>query len=80
MPPEWAQLYNLLTETRQERRKESKPAAPLILAAWDCTMPIEKRLRLKEHLLWAADHGLLEQLATFLRALPEDKWAHFGEL
>jgi hypothetical protein len=57
-----------------------EPAAPLILAAWDCTMPIEKQLRFKEHVQWASDHGQIDGIGQFLRSLPESKWVHFGEI
>jgi len=43
-------------------------------------MPIAKQLRFKEHVQWAADHGQLDQLGAYLRALREDEWFHLGEL
>jgi hypothetical protein len=43
-------------------------------------MPIEKQLRFREHIQWAYDQNQLDEVGTFLRALPEEKWAHFGEV
>lgn len=56
------------------------PPLPLILAAWDVTMPIEKQLRFKEHIQWAQDNQQALEIGIYLRSLPEDQWYHFGEL
>ena len=32
-----------------------------------------------EHIEWAAEHGALESVATFLRGLREDEWFHSGD-
>jgi hypothetical protein len=79
LPPQWSELYGMLAKTRQKPSGGWEPPAPLILAAWHCTMPIEKQLRFREHIQWAADQKQLEQVGMFLRALPEEKWVHFGE-
>jgi len=80
LPPVWSKLYGMLHNTQQKLSGGCKPSAPLILAAWHCTMPLEKQLRFKEHIQWAADQNQLEELGAFLRALPEDEWVHFGEV
>ena len=80
MPPAWTELYGILANTRQKPSGGWEPSLPLILAAWDCTMPIEKQLRFREHIQWAYDQNQLDEVGTFLRALPEEKWAHFGEV
>ena len=79
-PPEWADLHGMLANRQQKLSGGWEPSAPLILAAWHCTMPIEKQLRFKEHIQWAADHNQLEEVGALLRSLPEDKWVHFGEV
>jgi len=56
-----------------------EPALPLILAAWWDTPAISKMLRLREHIQWAADHGCLNEIYDFLRALPEGDWYHVGD-
>lgn len=80
LPPEWAKLHGMLKGARQLPSGGWEPAAPLILAAWEFTMPIEKQLRFQEHIEWARDHCQLDEIGRFLRALPESKWVHFGEV
>ena len=80
MPPEWSQLHSMLKDQRRNPEGGLVPPAPLILAAWHCTMPLEKQLRFKEHLEWASAKGQLEEVGAFLRSLPENQWCHFGEV
>lgn len=56
-----------------------QPALPLILAAWWDTPALQKHLRFLEHLEWAHSHGCIAQVETYLRALPESDWYHFGD-
>jgi hypothetical protein len=79
MPQQWNQLYGMLKNTRQKPSGGWEPPLPLILAAWHCTMPIEKQLRFKDHLQWALDQGQLNEVDVYLRSLPEQEWCHFGE-
>jgi len=79
-PQEWTKLHSILANRRQLPSGGWEPPLPLILAAWDCTMPIEKHQRFREHIQWASDHNQLDEVGAFLRALPEEKWAHFGEI
>lgn len=53
IPRDWPKLYNMLANKRQKPSGGLTPSLPLILAAWDVTMPIEKQLRFKEHIEWA---------------------------
>jgi hypothetical protein len=80
IPREWQKLYGMLADKRQKPSGGWEPPLPLILAAWHETMPIEKQLRFKEHVQWAAEHGQLDQVGAYLCALREDEWFHFGEL
>ena len=80
MPPEWSHLHGMLKDQRRNPKGGWIPPAPLILAAWGCTMPIEKQLRFNEHLEWAAEKGQLEEVGRFLRSLSEEQWCHFGEV
>jgi hypothetical protein len=80
MPQEWTKLHEMLANRWQKPSGGWEPPLPLILGAWHCTMPIEKQLRFKEHIQWAADHSQLEEVGAFIRALPEDRWVHFGEV
>jgi hypothetical protein len=40
---------------------------------------LEKRVRLREHIEWAAAQGVLRQVYEALRKLPEKRWYHMGE-
>lgn len=79
MPPQWSDLYNLLKDTKQKPSGGWEPPLPLVLGAWEHSMPIEKQLRLKEHLQWAGEHDQLDEVGSFLRSLPESQWCHFGD-
>jgi len=39
----------------------------------------DKRQRLAEHIKWAARHGKLEKVSSFLRNLSEKDWYHNNE-
>jgi hypothetical protein len=80
MPVEWSQVHAMLKDQRWNPNGGWIPPAPLILAAWGCTMPIEKQLRFKEHLEWASAKGQLGEIGGFLRSLTEEQWCHFGEV
>ena len=79
-PMKWNDLYGMLKNTRQKASGGFEPSAPLILAAWHHSMPIEKQLRFQEHIQWAFDNDQIEEIGEYLRALPEDGWTHFGEI
>jgi hypothetical protein len=80
IPSDWQKFYELLADKKQKPSGGWEPPLPLILAAWHETMPIEKQLRFKEHIQWAADHNQLDEVGQYLRALSEEQWFHFGEL
>jgi hypothetical protein len=75
MPPQWAEIHGMLKGLQQKPNGGWEPAAPLILAAWHCTVPLEKQLRFKEHIEWARDHDQVLEVGRFLRNLPEQNWA-----
>jgi|SRR5271166_2146810 len=80
IPRDWQTLYEMLVGRKQKPSGGWEPSPPLILAAWHVTMPVEKQLRFKEHIQWAANHNQLYEVGPYLRALPEEQWFHFGEL
>lgn len=80
IPRNWQKVYEMLASKRQLPTGGWEPPLPLILAAWHITTPLEKQLRFRGHVQWAADHGQLEQVGAHLRALREDEWFHYGEL
>ena len=73
------QNWNTLFEMLPNRKRTAlgwEPPLPLNLEAWDHTPAPLKTLRLAEHIEWAAQHGALDAVARFLRALPEEEWLH----
>ena len=78
MPRQWETLWGMLPN-RKRAGGGWKPAPPLILAAWYDTSALLKMLRLKEHIDWAEQNGVLDKVDKFLRSLPESEWAHIGE-
>jgi len=63
--------------------RENKRVCPMPSqwnALWEM-LPNRKRAggRLKEHVDWADQHGVLDEVDEFLRSLPESEWAHLGE-
>lgn len=78
MPPQWKALYDMLPEKIQTPTGW-EPPLPLILAAWWHTSPLEKMARFRVHLDWAESHGCIDQVAAFLRDLPEDQWYHCAD-
>ncbi len=77
-PQRWQELYDMLPK-KQRKGTGWEPSLPLILAAWWDTSALSKILRLREHIEWAAQHGCLHDVYSFLCDLPEDQWYHFGE-
>jgi hypothetical protein len=74
-PQRWQELYDLLPNKRRTGAGW-EPPLPLILAAWWDTPNLSKVLRLRDHIEWAAKHGVLDDISAFLQALPEDQWFH----
>jgi hypothetical protein len=77
-PQKWQQLYELLPD-KKRMGAGWEPSLPLILASWWDTPAMSKILRLREHIDWAAAHGCLKQVYSFLQALPEEQWHHIDE-
>jgi len=65
-PDRWNELWKLLPQ-RSRIGAAWQPSLPLILAAWDHTSNLEKKLRLAEHIEWAEKHQGLTVTAAFLR-------------
>ena len=80
IPRDWNKLYSMLKNKQQKSSGGWEPPLPLILAAWNFTIPIEKQLRFREHIQWAAKNGQIEEIGNYLRTLTEEEWYHFGEL
>jgi hypothetical protein len=50
------------------------PPLPLIFDKWDNTSNLEKMLRLKQHIQYAAKKDLLDIVEKFIKSLPRDDW------
>lgn len=77
-PARWQQLFEMLPD-RKHSSAGWEPPPPLVDAAWNATPSIPKRMVFREHIEWAASHGSLQQVFTFMKNLPEGDWHHMGE-
>jgi hypothetical protein len=73
MPMKWNDLFNML-------KYKEQLDLPLILNGWEMSSPLEKNLRFKEHIESASNSDQIEKVGEYLRDLPEDDWAHYGEI
>lgn len=76
-PGKWHELWEMLPHKRRVGHGWNPPL-PLILAAWDHTTGLEKMLRLKDHIEYAAENGVLDEIDRFLRGLSHDDWHTVG--
>ena len=74
----WNELWEMLPD-RHRKGAGWEPSLPLILSAWWYSSNLDKHLRLREHVEWAASHGCLPEIDAFLRRLPENEWHHLGD-
>ncbi len=77
-PARWQQLFDMLPDKKRSGAGW-EPAPPLLGAAWKDTPSIPKRMVFREHIEWAASHGFLQQVFTFMKELPESDWHHMGD-
>lgn len=77
-PGKWHELWEKLPD-RNRVGGGWQPPLPLILAAWDHTTGLEKILRLRQHIEYAAEHGVLDTVDQYLRNLPPDQWHMVGD-
>jgi len=76
MPDYWNKLWEMLPDRRQKETGGWEPSLPLILAAWWDTTAQEKQERLNQHIKYAFDHGVFDEIDKFLRELKPDQWAY----
>jgi hypothetical protein len=74
-PQRWSELWEMLSSRRRVRHGWEPPLPPILAAWWD-TSALMKRARLEEHIRHAAAHGVLDVINRYLRALPDEDWAH----
>ena len=70
---EWQALFQLLKAATGK-----EPPAPLSLEESKGVSALVKRVRLRDQVEWAEQHGQLRLLFAFLKSLPEDHWDHIG--
>lgn len=75
-PDAWQRLYELLPP---DSRTQRAAPTPISGAAWQATSAMPKRMRLRDQVEWAEQHGGLQQVMDFLKSLPEAQWHHMGD-
>ncbi|MBN2387687.1 MAG: hypothetical protein JXB85_11770 [Anaerolineales bacterium] len=77
-PQEWQVLWEMLPDKKQVGLGW-EPPTPLILAAWWEAPALSKIVRLAEHIQYAAEHGALDGVDTYLRGLKPEQWFYMSE-
>jgi hypothetical protein len=72
-PNKWHELWEMLPDKYRDD-EGWKPPLPLILDQWDNTTGHEKTLRLKQHILYAAEKELLDSVEKFIKGLTTEDW------
>jgi len=71
-PQEWNALWEMLPDKKRVGMSWDPPP-PLILGGW-YSPALVKIFRLEEHIRYAADHQVLDQIDVYLRSLKPDQW------
>jgi hypothetical protein len=77
-PMFWIQLWQLLID-RKKSDTEWQFSGPPIRAAWWNTADSKKQARFSDHINWACQYGLFEEVDQYIRSLPENQWHHLNE-
>lgn len=75
-PKFWNELWELLPKKNRNASVGREPPLSLILGAWWYATGLEKMLSLRDHICWADEHDVIDQVDTFLRNLSEEEWFH----
>lgn len=73
MPAHWDRLWEMLPDKKRVGR-EWIPPLPLTLTVWWETPLMAKILRLDKHIRYAAEHGALDEVNSYLRGLKPEEW------
>jgi hypothetical protein len=72
-PKKWSELWKSLPGKHRVGHGWHPPL-PLILAAWSEATDSQKRERFSVHLRYAAENGVIGEVAEYLRGLPPEDW------
>lgn len=72
-PDLWNKLWKMLPN-RKPTETGWNPPLPLILGGWWYSTNLDKALLLSDHILYAAENGVLDGVDAYLRGLSEDQW------
>jgi hypothetical protein len=72
-PQEWNKLWELLPD-KKRIGLGWEPPVPLILGAWWGSSYLEKSLQLDQHIRYAGEHGVLNDVDIYLRGLKPEQW------
>ena len=72
-PKYWNEMWEMLPDKKREGNGWDPPL-PLILGAWWHTSDMEKMMRLRQHIEYAAGKGALDEIDDFLRNLALYQW------
>ena len=88
MPPKWVEVMRIIEYEKLEKRCQGGLKC-LILAAWNFASDEDKIKVLRNQILWAGNHNLVDlnivstkrdkifyELKDFLMNLPEEEWCH----
>ena len=69
----WHELWEMLPN---KKRKDFgwTPPLPLIFDQWDKTTDLEKMLRFKQHIQYAAEKDILNLVERFIKGLTQAEW------
>jgi hypothetical protein len=71
---DWNALYALMIAAGR-----GEPPLPMTGGEASATPALVQRIRIRDQVEWAAEHGVLERVYHFLKSLPEDRWIHIGK-
>ena len=69
----WHELWEMLPD-KQRVPHGWDPPLPLILTDWDNSTARQKMMRLKLHIQYAANKGILDRIEEFIKSLKRDEW------
>lgn len=75
VPKRWDSIWSVISRVD----KSKSLSAPLILNGWYLSNNLEKMLRFKSHLEFAAEHNCLDKVTEVLNAMNESDWHHFKD-